>query len=542
MIKLITPKFSLLLTKIMLGIILITALFLRLYKIDNSTWMQSGYDESRDMLVAKHIIVYGENIIRGPLASGGMNWLKNSPIYFYFVAILWFFTREPVTFMYVWAIIFVIPVLLAYLIGKKIKDSLTGLILASIFAINQQMIYSSRELLQAHLLLIFSTAFIWSFISYLKNKNNNKYFLLSVIFLFLPLHFHYGVIIALPIASLLLVYHFFKTWQKNKNQTLSRIFIPLGVLCSILWSWILLTYRSFPFDQIYFLTRNFSSQYKLTALEQIQSTSFKLTQMIWGNYQPVVTSGFFLAILFFLAKKFLINKKNKEIFIFIIAMSSSLFLFVFYRHCVTETYLLFIFPFFLVLLALTLRLLIENKPAMGWFFTILSIFLLLNTSLKNILQNLPSISYHDQQKELAQIIYTDYLSTSSARVQNTPDLLISWYTTTSNMPFDGWGSSGIWYYLENNFRQKLVTNTNDSLNHTPLNKYPRTIYMICDHRLQANLVQAECLNRFKKSYLIFEDSMSQIWTGENLSVWKAELKTNKSYQTINVVHQDLLNN
>lgn len=542
MIKLITPKFSSLLTKIMLGIILTTALFLRLYKIDNSTWMQSGYDESRDMLVAKHIIVYEENIIRGPLASGGMNWLKNSPIYYYFVAIIWFFTREPVVFMYVWAIIFTIPVLLAYLIGKKVKDSLTGLILASIFAVNQQMIYSSRELLQAHLLLIFSTAFIWSFISYLKNKKNNKYLLLSVVFLFSPLHFHYGVIIALPIASLLIVYHVFKNWQKNKDQVLSKIFIPSTIIFLILWSWILLTYRSFPFDQIYFFTRNFSKQYKPTALQQIQNTALKLTQMIWGNYQSVIISGFFLIILFFIAKKILTNKKNKEIFIFIIAMCSSMFLFVFYRHYVAETYLLFIFPFFLILLALILRLLIENKPTIGWVFTGLSIFFLLNASLKNILQNLPPISYHDQQKELAQVIYDDYTSKSLLNVQKTPDLLISWYTTTGNMPFDGWGSSGIWYYLENNFNQKLVTNTNYGLNHTPINKYPQTVYMICDHRLESNLVQIECLDRFKKSYLIFEDSISQIWTGENLSVWRAELKTGKSYQTINVVHQDLLNN
>ncbi len=527
---------------IMLVIIIGIALFLRLSQIDKSVWLQSGYDESRDMLVAKHIAIYGEFVYRGPLAAGGMNWLKNSPVYYYFIAIIWFFTRNPKIFMYAWAIIMTTPVLIGYFIGKKAKDKLTGLILASLLAINYQMIYSSRELLQTHVSLIFSTAFIWAIISYLKSeKNKIKYLLVSIVFLFLPLNFHYGVLIALPIGSMFIVYYLFKENQKKKNNFFIGILAPAMIFISIFWFWIILTYASFPFDQIYFLTKNFNYQYELSAFEQLQKVMTTLTKMIWTNSYAMTISAVFVLILIFLTKaKKKLSKEIKKIFIFIVSMCFSVLFCVFYKHYVAETYLLFVFPFFIVLIALILRLLIEKKPIFGWIAVIISILIMFNFSIKNTFISLPSQSFHDQQKELAQTIYENYLEMNLTDKQSPPALLISWYAAIGNMPFDGWGSSGIWFYLEDKFQQKLVQNTSYGLNHTPINKYPQIVYMICDHRFDQGLIQEECIDRFKKSYLITENSMKKIKDGENLSLWSALLKNGKTQKTKNVTHFDLM--
>lgn len=530
------------LPKIILGIIILFALFFRLYQIDKSVWLQSGYDESRDMLVAKHIVTYKENVYIGPLAAGGMNWLQNSPVYYYFISIIWFFTRKPLFFMYVWAIIMTTPVLIGYFIGKKAKDQLTGIILAALLAINHQMIYSSRELLQTHLSLIFSTIFIWSIISYLKSKEDVKYLLISIVALLLPLHFHYGVFIALPIGISFVAYYLFVENKKNKIEPLVGILTPIVIFISVLWSWVILTYRSFPFDQIYFLTKNFNAKYNLPLLEQLQKVMETLSKMIGGNYFSITMSVVFLVILLFLTKKIIIDKKYKKIFIFITSMCMSVLFCIFYKHYVAETYLLFIFPFFLVLIALVMRLLIDKKPILGWALTIFSIYMMFNFSIKNIFVSLPSNSFHNQQMELSKNIYEDYIETNLTAKQDQPDLLISWYTTTRNMPFDGWGTSGVWYYLEENFQKKLVNNTSYGLNHTPINKYPQVIYMVCDYRLDKELIQEECINRFKKSYLITEGSIKKINDSENLSLWSARLKNGKIKTTTNVVHRELLLN
>jgi len=211
--------------QIILWLIVLIALGFRLYQIDKSVWLQNGYDESRDMLVADHIVNNNEYPTRGPLASGGMEWLNNSPIYYYFVALIWLFIPNPLFFMYFWTILMTTPVLFGYFIGKKAQDKTTGLILASLLAINSQMISSSRELLQPHLLLLFSTAFIWASISYLKEKKYHlKYLLLIIFFLLAPLHFHYGALLILPLGFIFTIYCWLHLNIKTKKVLFKTTF------------------------------------------------------------------------------------------------------------------------------------------------------------------------------------------------------------------------------------------------------------------------------------------------------------------------------
>src|SRR3990172_43604 len=90
------PRNILVLCIISVGIIL------RLASLRNYIWFQQGYDESRDMLVAKHIVEYGEWLWRGPYAAGGQNILLNSPVYYYLLAIFWFIARSPYGVMLFW--------------------------------------------------------------------------------------------------------------------------------------------------------------------------------------------------------------------------------------------------------------------------------------------------------------------------------------------------------------------------------------------------------------------------------------------------------
>lgn len=535
---------------LLLILILGVALFLRLYLINQSVWFQSGYDESRDMLVASHIL-QGEFINRGPLAAGGLNWLKNSAFYYYFVASLWFFTRNPVFFMYFWAILMTTPVLIAYLIGKKINGTRTGLILAGLFAVNFQMVYSSRELLQPHLLLIFSLGFIFAGVSYLKNTHHSlKYLLWMIFFILIPLHFHYGVLILLPTG---LSFIFF-LWIKMNTQKVELIphyfFGPLLLFLVMVSTWVLSTYRLVPFDQAYFFLFNFEKHYDISSITQLQKTAFLITQMVWGNYfsdtrSLILFSLFLLFPLSLKMRKFLHWKIEKtknfqKILSFLFIMSCSFVFFAFYKHDVAETYLLFVFPFFLILLGLSFDLMIQ-RSRWGWLILFLSLFILVSNTVQNIFKNLPKTSFHNQQKEIAQTIYEDYkFSYKENTVTPENAFLLTWYTTIRNMPFDGWGTSGVWFYLEKYFGQSLVINTSFGVNHTPKYAHVKTIYMVCDHRSHPELIEKECIDRFLQSYPIVENTLKQLPSQKDLSLWSISVNPEYKRPLINIVHQEFL--
>jgi len=539
----INPKsFRLSWHRLALVAIVTLAAFLRFYHLDKSVWMQSGYDESRDMLVAKHIILHKEHVFYGPLAAGGMNWLKNSPLYYYFVAALWNVAREPILLMYLWAALMTIPVIFAYHIGKKNQDHLSGLILASLFAVNTQLIHSSRELLQPHLLIICATFFSWSMVCNLvgTNKHSIIYLFIASFFLFMPLHFHYGVLIAIPTAATLLGKQALAHYKKEKQVLVLTLLATFSTY--LIWLWILTTYRSFPFDQIYFLSKNQAAGYDLTVLQQLSLTVEKIHQMLWGETSLIqLIIGIILtigAILIMLRKD--IDKKQKSILKWHVLISLSALLFVFYKHYVAETYLLYLFPFVLIATGLVLRKIIDQNNIIGIVLTALIIGLMLRSSWINNLAYLPVVSYQDQQRKLAEIIAEDYKQENQDSKVNNPELLIAWYTTAYNMPFDGWGSSGIWYYLEDLFAQKLIINTSYGLNHTPLYKNPKLIYMICDHRVHTELIPTECEARFLKSYAIQQNSFVKIEEGNNLSLWRAKLDNQTNQEIWNVVHKDMM--
>jgi len=529
---------------ILLLIVLLIAIGLRTYKLDKSIWLQVGYDESRDMLVAQHI-VSGELIPRGPLAAGGMNQLMNSPLYYYFTALIWFYTRNPLIFMYIWALMMVAPVLIGYKIGKKTIDEKAGLILATIIAINHQMVASSRELLQPHLLLIFALSFIWAGISFIKSRKHKlRYLNLAIIFIFLPLHFHYGVLISIPFGIILLTY----AWNCLYKEKISfhHLLSPIILLITVLASWVMLTYRKYPLDQFLFFTSNFETKYNRNPLNQIKESILTLYQLIWGNITFNSESVIFLIAFIFIFIKIKKHTKKelglrKSIF-FLLLMSSSIFFFVFYKHFVAATYLLFILPFFITILALGLRLILQKNRLFGIVVIIITITSMAATTYHRIFVNLPKTSFHNQQQEIAEQVYKHYQSLDYKIYDlNQPSLLISMYTTTQNMPFDGWGTSGVWFYLEKYFKQPLVENTSYGVNHKPINRFPKVIYMVCDHRVLPEMIDQECLQRFKNAYQLEDDKVILINKNLNLSLWGTLLNQNQKKLIRNVVHKELLN-
>ncbi len=535
--------------KIVLIIIIIVALGFRLYQIDKSVWLQTGYDESRDMLVASHIVENKEHVSRGPYVAGGFEQLKNSPIYYYFVALIWFFTRTPNNLMYAWSLIMTLPVLIGYFIGKKSIDIRTGLILASLVAVNQFMISSSRELLQPHLLLIFSMSYIFFALSFIKDKKNKLLNLnLMIFFSMISLHFHYGVIFVLPAALFFIAHCWFVLNTHSQKTSSKNLLAPIFLFLFLFLLWIMMTYRIFPFDQIYFFISNFQRVNDLSFLEQLNLARLSLDLMIWGydlsKFGAILSIISILVLILGVSHRYknkIKIKKFKKIIVFLFFVASSVFLLGFYKGDIAETYLLFILPFFIVLIAFSLRLIIKQSSFFGWLITIVAIsFMVLNSSTR-IFYPLPTVSYHEQQREVAKKIFDHYatLVIDDARFLK-PNLLVTWYVTEKTMPFDGWGTSGIWYYLEEYFQQPLVKNTSYGLNHTPINKYPKILYLICDRRISPELIQQDCIDSFIKLHPLLNNELEPVFNEKNFSVWSVKVDASDNFPIVNAVNYDLL--
>ena len=508
-------------------LLLFGALFLRTYRLEKSVWLQSGYDESRDMLIASHILHNSEFVSNGPLAAGANGWLNNSPVYYYFVSFIYFFSEDPVIFMYLWAVMMLLPVILGYLIGKTIYDTKTGLLIAATFAINYRILLTSRELLQPNLLPIFSLAFIYSIVLFYRKKNNRlKYLLLAIFSLVAPLHLHYGILLSLPFGIILIIYSWCDLNKKEEN--LKEVLIPIIFFVLLILSWILLTYREFPLDQLIFFTKSVSLKVESSIYSRFIHMSSLFTEMV-GIFKYTIYFSILISFLYVLREKIVFFKKvlkhHKELLAILFMIFSSLLL-IFYKIYVAESYLLYLFPFILILLSLILRFVLLKNRYLGILFISLFFVNGIVTTNNSVFKNLPQVSYHDTQKAIAYKIAEHYQSLENHRDEDLPELLLTWYTTSRNMPYDGWGTSGVWFYLEKIFNLDLVVNTNYGLNHTPINKYPTIIYMICDDRLHLNLVETECIEPFKKAYNI--TTINKLTDFGELTVWFSTINKNKT--------------
>ena len=520
-----------------LSIVMAIGLWLRFYNLPDQVWSQSGYDESRDMLVAEHIYKYKESINRGPLAAGGLGQLKNSPVYYYLIAMLWALASNPTSFMYLWATILAGQILLAYLIGKKLGDETSGIITSIVFAINNQLIYQSRQLLQPHLLPVFSLLFLWIL---LKNKEKKSIiFILLMIFLLLfPLHIHYGVLIIFPAGCFWISYF----WSEILEEKISikNIFLPIITAVGLIFSWIIATYRKKVFDQILFFTTNFTKS-NISFLEKINQLLTELTNSFIPSFSlfwAILFIIFFTILSFFwLKKKY--SRSGIINWAIICSFSFSTLLAVLFSGRIANTYLLSSLPFFLILLSLGLRQLISINKLFGLIIVGWILYFLYIPTNHLLFFNTPAESFRQQNYKIAKLIYRDSIKNNQDKKQPI-NFGIASLSTIENLPFDGWATSGIWFYLEKLFDQKLIKLTSIGVSHSPLIRKINDLYFICDHRVLSERINESCLNRFTKNRNYLVDYPKKIYQSQNYTVWKTKINPKKNPGSYYKVYRDLL--
>jgi uncharacterized membrane protein len=182
---------------IILTSLVLVGCILRLYNLAfNSLWI----DETATYLFAQH--TYTE--IWGFTASGGE---FNPPIFFWVEHFMLTFGDSEFVLRFIPAIIGVATIPVFFLIGRELKDDVTGLISAFILTISQFHIFYSQEARAYALLLFFVSIALYFYLRSL-NKNKTSDWILMGLFSSLAVwtHFYAAIVIVPMFLSMLWMY------------------------------------------------------------------------------------------------------------------------------------------------------------------------------------------------------------------------------------------------------------------------------------------------------------------------------------------------
>ncbi len=212
-----------------LTLILLTALFLRIYRIDE--YMTFLGDEGRDALMIKRILTEFDIPLIGPPTSIGNMYL--GPLYYYMMtiplAISWL---NPISAAMMNSLLGVGSVFLIYFLGKSWFSKSAGLISAFLYAISPITIIYSRSSWNPNPTPFFALLAILGFYK-AKNSGDFRWFILTGVSLAFAIQMHYLALILLPIFGLLWFYELSLIWR-GKLKTNHLFFGTIGTIAVFL--------------------------------------------------------------------------------------------------------------------------------------------------------------------------------------------------------------------------------------------------------------------------------------------------------------------
>lgn len=276
---------------IVVGIILLLAAFLRLYRI--SEYMHFMGDEGRDMIVVRNLLVNKDLILIGPGTSVGNMYL--GPLYYYLIApALLLFDFEPVGPAIMVALLGVGTVLLTYLLTKKWFGIRAGVIAAFFSAISYLFIKYSIFSWNPNVLPFFSILSVF-LLSEIKEKKSWLIIPSLASFAFV-LQSHYMGIFLFPVLLTIWIY-------KLKNDKAVKRYLVntlLGVLLFLLLMSPLLIFdlrhgmMNYNALMVYLNGLGGSRTYStVTLFDRVLSNfRFMVGEVVGSKFDTIITGGY----------------------------------------------------------------------------------------------------------------------------------------------------------------------------------------------------------------------------------------------------------
>ncbi len=212
-----------------LWIVLILAIFLYFWQIQTNQYF--SYDQARDFLIVKKILVDHKLTLIGP-SLGIADGAYLPPWYYYLITPALFISKFHLWGPDVLSSIFgILGVTVFYLLAKKMFNEKVAFLSSLFYVFNPFMLQAARHIRNPHLLPLFLLLFVYNAKSFLESKKSINLFC-SSFFLGVAISFHITSIVFLPI----LIYLFIV--QLKRKKYLSLIFsalTPLGLFAPLLF-------------------------------------------------------------------------------------------------------------------------------------------------------------------------------------------------------------------------------------------------------------------------------------------------------------------
>jgi 4-amino-4-deoxy-L-arabinose transferase-like glycosyltransferase len=215
--------------KLELGLVLLLAFFLYFWQIQKNQYF--SYDQARDFLIIKKIIVDHKFTLIGP-SLGIADGAYLPPWYYYLIAPALFISD-----FHLWgpdvlsAILGILGVFVFYLLARKMFGEKIAFLSSLFYVGNPFMIQAARHIRNPHLLPLFLLAFAYFSRAFLEDKRSSN-LLLSSFFLGIALSMHITAIVFLPV----LFYLFFIQIKRKKYLVIFvSALIPAGLFTPLLF-------------------------------------------------------------------------------------------------------------------------------------------------------------------------------------------------------------------------------------------------------------------------------------------------------------------
>ncbi len=428
-------------------------------------------DPGRDILVAKHLSLYKENLMIAPDAFGGLGLLRNSPLYYWLLSIIYFFFRSPESIQLFFAIAGISIVPLSYFLFREIANKFSSLAFSFFIAISADFIYFSRNIWQPHLLIPFQ---IISIIFFIKGLKKSYYYYWSLLFAFIATHIHFSYIFLL-LTTIILITFSLLNQKKHKHFAYSYILILINI---IIWT---------------LLTRNFlNKSTSVLAIFQrifINGNAKEFTQNVLSNFQILQDGSLFLTqietplviiFLMMITSFFLLyvklSKQSKQIYQMTVAMLISIIFFGIYH---TSVYFHYLYAY-LFIFKMSIFVFFSNIKIAKYLFLI-PLLLFSCNSLKKL------SDYYVEEKisemQINMMIAQAILKHSNNQIDNISikTCLSQEHRCSNPESFN----SSVWFFIEEILDKKLGTlsNLGNGNNYLPNNYYfnKQDWYIVCQY-------------------------------------------------------------
>ncbi|OGJ37812.1 MAG: hypothetical protein A2383_01850 [Candidatus Pacebacteria bacterium RIFOXYB1_FULL_39_46] len=352
--------------KIILGLLLISGVFLRFYNLAGTLQFQG--DQGRDAIVVADIFRQKDLVFIGPVTSVGNMYL--GPLYYYFMLpFLWLSYPSPLGPVYAVALLGVIVTYLIYKLGKDLIGK-TGALLATFFftfsaTITQTFRFSwnPNPAPFVSIVMIWATAQAW--------QKNPRYWILVAITFSVLIQLHYMTLLAAPAAGIIWLVDF---WQRHRKapkklrpywQQLKLLILPtlIGALIFLLSLTPLVLFdlkheatNLQAFKSLLTSEENFTPTGTVKSLlgkttETLKETEGRgmhiLFEYMIGKNRPLNQSLLYLVsfvLLINLWKKHQLGKESKKEWVLVSYLGFGILGTALYQHTIFDHYIAYLFP------------------------------------------------------------------------------------------------------------------------------------------------------------------------------------------------------